>query len=204
MAKLNTLSILLFFFFLHYCLLNAAESGRAPSPTETPYFIKSECRVTRYTALCIQTLSNYSSTIQTRRQLAQAALSVSLSRARSASAFISRLARMRGMKPGEYAAVKDCVASVGASVDQLSRSMRELRGLQAQPAAVGGDFEWHVSNVQTWVSAALTNADTCLGGFSGAAMDGRVKAAVRRRIVDCAQVTSNALALVNRYAARHM
>lgn len=199
MAKLNTLSVLLFFSLC--CLLHAAEPGRSPSPTGAPYFIKSECRITRYPALCIQTLSIYSSTIQTRRQLAQVALSVSLSRARSAATFISRLARIRGMKPSEYAAVKDCVASVGASVDQLSRSMRELGGLR--PAAAGGDFEWHVSNVLTWVSSALTNADTCLGGFSGAAMDGRVKAAVRRRIVDCAQVTSNALALINRFAVRH-
>lgn len=194
MAKLNTLS--LFLFTLH-CLLNTVKSGQAPSPTGATYLIQSECRVTRYPALCVQTLSNYSSTIQTRRQLAQAALSVSLSRAQSAAAFISKLARMQGMKPGEYAAVKDCVANVGDSVDQLSRSMKELGGL------AGGDFEWHVSNVQTWISTALTNADMCLDGFSGPAMDGRVKVTVRRRIVDCAQVTSNALALVNRFAARH-
>lgn len=43
----------------------------------------------------------------------------------------------------------------------------------------------------------------CLDGFDGRFMDGNVKAAIRRRVTNVAQVTSNALALVNRFAARH-
>ncbi|XP_057811374.1 21 kDa protein-like [Salvia miltiorrhiza] len=198
MAKLNTL--LLFIFSLH-CLLSTAESGRPASTAGATDLIKSECRATRYPALCIECLSNHSTTIQTRRQLAQAALSVSLSRAQSAASFISKLARMRGMKAGEYAAVQDCMENVGATVDQLSRSMKELGSLH-EPVT-SGDFSWHVGNVQTWVSTALTNENMCLEGFSGAAMDGNVKVAIRRRILNCAQVTSNALALVNRFATRH-
>ncbi|CAF2380530.1 unnamed protein product [Brassica napus] len=34
---------------------------------------------------------------------------------------------------------------------------------------------WKMSNVQTWVSAALTDETTCLDGFSGRAMEGKVK-----------------------------
>ncbi|KAG8374767.1 hypothetical protein BUALT_Bualt10G0030000 [Buddleja alternifolia] len=79
---------------------------------------------------------------------------------------------MKGMKPKEYLAVKDCIQNMGDSVDQLSRSMKEL-GLMGQVAS--GDFDWHVSNVQTWVSAALTNENTCQDGFTGSAMDGNVK-----------------------------
>ncbi|KAH6822157.1 hypothetical protein C2S53_016762 [Perilla frutescens var. hirtella] len=194
MAKLNTFLLLLFSI---NCLLNTAKLGRASRTAASTDLINSECRATRYPALCIQCLSNYSTTIQSQRELAQAALSVSLSRAQSAASFISKLSRMRGMKRGEYAAVKDCVENVGSSVDQLNRSMKELGGLHDR------DFTWHVSNVQTWVSAALTNENTCLYGFSDPSMDGNVKVAIRRRILNCAQVTSNALALVNRFAARH-
>ncbi|KAL0312808.1 UNVERIFIED_CONTAM: hypothetical protein Sradi_5680100 [Sesamum radiatum] len=135
---------------------------------------------------------------QSQRQLAQAALSVSLTRAQSAASFVSRLARIRGIKPMEYQAVKDCIQNMGDTVDQLSSSMKELGAMGA-----GQDFDWRVSNVQTWVSAALTNENTCMDGFRGAAMDGNVKVAIRRRVLDCAQVTSNALALVNRFASRH-
>ncbi|KAI3468891.1 hypothetical protein Pfo_025554 [Paulownia fortunei] len=198
MAKLNIFLLLLFLSF-HY-LLDTAKSATASNPEATD-FIKAECRATRYPALCVQCLSNYSTTIQqNQRQLAQAALSVSLVRAQSAASFVSELGRMRGMKPKEYGAVKDCIENMGDTVDQLSRSMKELGGMGR---VAGQDFNWHVSNVQTWVSAALTNENTCLDGFAGAAMDGNVKVAIRRRVLNCAQVTSNALALVNRFAARH-
>lgn len=198
MAKLNTFLLLLLSF--HY-LLDTAKSATDSNPVGATDFIKAECRATRYPALCVQSLSNYSTTIQqSQRQLAQAALSVSLSRAQSAASFVSKLARMKGIKPTEYRAVKDCIQNMGDTVDQLSRSMKELGGMAR---LAGQDFNWHVSNVQTWVSAALTNENTCLDGFAGAAMDGNVKVAIRRRVLDCAQVTSNALALVNRFAARH-
>ena len=42
-----------------------------------------------------------------------------------------------------------------------------------------------------------------LDGFSGHLMDGNVKAAIKRRFTIVAQVTSNALALVNHFASRH-
>lgn len=70
--------------------------------------------------------------------------------------------------------------------------MGELQGLKK-----GGEaFRWHLSNAETWVSAALTNEDTCLDGFQG--VDGVVKADVRRKISRVARVTSNALSLINR------
>ena len=65
------------------------------------------------------------------------------------------------------------------------------------------DFAWHMSNVQTWVSAAVTYENTCIDGFSGPLLEGRVKAAVKRRVFTVVQVTTNALALVNQFMERH-
>ncbi|KAK6138651.1 hypothetical protein DH2020_027608 [Rehmannia glutinosa] len=169
------------------------------SPNDvTTDFIKAECEATLYPALCIQCLSSYSTTIQnSHKQLAQAALSVSLSRAQSTASFIAKLARIRGFKPIQHRAVRDCLANMANSVDQLSRSVKELAGMRDD------DFDWHENNVDSWVGAALTFENTCLDLFAGPTMDGNVKVAVRRMVMDCAQVTSNALALVHRYAARH-
>ncbi|KAG8382388.1 hypothetical protein BUALT_Bualt05G0072200 [Buddleja alternifolia] len=199
MAKLNSLLLLLLIISFHY-ILHIANSASDSKP-KAANFIKAECGATLYPALCVHCLSSYSTKIQQNKlQLAQVALSVSLSRAQSVSRFVSKLARMRGVKTMEYRAVKDCVENMGGTVDQLSRSMRELGSMSR---VAGRDFEWHVSNVETWVSAALTYENTCLDGFAGAKMGGNVKVAIRRRVLNCAQVTSNALALVNRFAARH-
>ncbi|PSS11502.1 Pectinesterase inhibitor domain protein [Actinidia chinensis var. chinensis] len=188
---------LLLIISLHYMLV-IADSAADPAATN---FIKSSCRATRYPALCVRCLSSYAAKIQqSEKQLAQTALIVSLARARSTAAFVSKMTKVSGIKPREYQAVKDCVDNMGDTVDQLTRSIREL---SRTGQAAGQNFMWHMSNVQTWVSAALTDENTCVDGFAGHVMDGNVKAAIRRRVVSVAQVTSNALALVNRFAARH-
>ncbi|RWR80674.1 hypothetical protein CKAN_00932600 [Cinnamomum micranthum f. kanehirae] len=131
-------------------VLCVAVSVSATSRTGSSDFIKSSCSSTRYPAVCVQSLSVYASAIQqSPKQLAQTALNVSLARARSVSTFVSKLSHAKGMSSRDRAAIKDCVDNIGDSVDELTRSVKEV---------------------------------------------------VRGRIVNVAQVTSNALALVNRYA----
>ncbi|KAJ4829360.1 hypothetical protein Tsubulata_024241 [Turnera subulata] len=65
------------------------------------------------------------------------------------------------------------------------------------------DVEDGMSNVQTWMSAALTDEETCTDGFEDVE-DGSVKAEVCNRAAVVKKFTSNALALVNTYAAKGM
>lgn len=179
---------------LSIALYMAGMATSASSPTD---FIKVHCKATRYPALCIESLVRYASEIQrNEHHLAVTALSVSLARARSAALVVNKLSKVRGIKPRELEAVKDCVENMGDSVDRLSVSIKEL-------GIVGKDFGRHMSNVKTWVSAALTDENTCLDGFEERSFSGIVKAAIKRRVSDVARVTSNALGLVNHYASRH-
>ncbi|CAA3018276.1 21 kDa -like [Olea europaea subsp. europaea] len=195
--SISLLPLLLVFF---NNILQMAESTAAQNPKATD-FIKTSCSATRYPALCVDCLASYASTVQqNEQQLAKASLEVSLSRAQAASTFVYGLSKLKGINRREYLAVKDCIQNMGDTVAQLSQSLKELGGMRI---LAGQNFFWHVGNVKTWVSAALTNENTCLDGFSSPAMDGNVKISIRRRVLNCAQVTSNALALVNRFAARH-
>ncbi|KAK9103227.1 hypothetical protein Sjap_020481 [Stephania japonica] len=182
--------------------ISSTSGGRAQrhSPSD---FIKSSCLSTTYPSLCYESLSTYASSIQQNpKQLAQAALSVSLARARSASSSISQTLRSNPpTRHREFQALRDCLDTMGDSVDRLSKSINELSRLRGPVA--GQSFLWHMSNVQTWVSAALTDDTTCVDGFAGHALDGRVKAQIRPTVLNVAQVTSNALALVNRFAAKY-
>lgn len=198
MARLGLISLLVIFHVVY--MVGKAEST-PPRHSSSTNFIKASCRATQYPALCVQCLAGYAHSIRrSQRQLAQTALIVSLARVRKAEAFVAKLTKVRGIKPREYGAVKDCIENMGDSVDRLGQSVREL-GHTGR--AFGQEFTWHMSNVQTWVSAALTDETTCLDGFSGRFMDGNIKNAIRRRVNNVAQVTSNALALVNSFAAKH-
>lgn len=200
MANLGLYYLSLVILSCHFMTNNIAESVVVTnSNREATNFIRLSCKATLYPVLCFQSLSMYATKIQqNEHQLAEAALSVSLAKARFTKMFVSKLTKVSGIRTREFRAVKDCIENMGDTVYQLSRSMKEMSQIRGNQ-----DFMWHMSNVQTWVSAALTYENTCFDGFSGNFMEGNVKAAVKRRVVTVAQVTSNALALVNRFAERH-
>ncbi|XP_059657466.1 21 kDa protein-like [Cornus florida] len=203
MAKLGLCLLLLFFFF--HIMVSMVEptiaTNSSATNSSTTNFIKASCKVTSYFALCVHSLSSYASTIQqSDQQLTQASLSVSLARARLAAVYVSKMTKTSGIKPREYQAVKDCIANIGDAIYELNNSVQELGHMGKAGAQ---DFEWHMSNVQTWVSTALTKENTCLDGFAVQGMDGNVKTAIKNRVTIVAQLTSNAVALASRYAARH-
>ncbi|GAY41374.1 hypothetical protein CUMW_058950 [Citrus unshiu] len=185
------------------CIMGMAKAGtitELPSHNGDSIFIETSCKSTRYRTVCVQSLLPYAYKIQrSPLQMALEALSVSLSRTKSADAFVSNLVKHKDLKPREQQPIDDCLQLMGDSIDRLSKSVQELRGISG---ANDRDFLWHISNVQTWVSAALTDDDTCLDGL--AALDGEVKDSIRTRVSNVAEVTSNALALVNQLAKTHL
>jgi pectinesterase inhibitor-like protein len=110
---------------------------------------------------------------------------------------MSTIAKSQGLNPKEVAAMKDCVEVLSESVDELRRSINEISRLSTS------NFELTMSDVQTWVSAALTDENTCTEGFQEINAKGNIKTIVRGKIVQVAQLTSNALALINKLAASH-
>ncbi|XP_074331104.1 21 kDa protein [Apium graveolens] len=198
MASLG-LYLLLIFSFQYITYIRGSFVVTTSTPRATN-FIKTSCKATSYPVLCFQLLSVYAGKIQqNEHELARAALSVSLAKAESTTVFVSRMPKVRGIKPREFKAVKDCIDNMQNTVNQLHRSMKELDLMDKVRVQ---DFVWHMSNVQTWISAALTFENTCIEGFSGPLWDGRIKASVKGRVVSVAQVTSNALALVNQFMVR--
>ncbi|KAL2329370.1 hypothetical protein Fmac_022797 [Flemingia macrophylla] len=191
--------------YLITSLLIILTSGFTSTGSERPYqeastlFIRTSCSSTTYPRLCYSSLVKHADLIQTNRMVLTAtALNVTLASAKSTSAMMSTLAKSRGLKPREVAAMKDCVEELGDSVDELRRSIAEMSHLRPS------NFEITMSDVQTWVSAALTDESTCTDGFQENATDGAdIKTTVKGRIVQVAQLTSNALALINQLANSH-
>ncbi|KAH6761224.1 Plant invertase/pectin methylesterase inhibitor superfamily protein [Perilla frutescens var. frutescens] len=109
-----------------------------------------------------------------------------------------KLSHTAGMTPREVSAMQNCVEELSDTVDQLRNSMAEMKQLKG-----GSNFALLINDVQTWVSAALTDEDTCMDGFDGKFMNGGVKTAVRGKTVNVAHLMSNALALINNYASLH-
>ncbi|XVF79865.1 hypothetical protein PTKIN_Ptkin15bG0024300 [Pterospermum kingtungense] len=200
MAKLS-LSLMLFIFCIN--IATVEPSMTRPRRSRARTFIEASCQTTRYPALCIKCLSRYAnSNIQDAQQLAHIALTVSLYRARYTRSYMLKVAKeLKAIRAKEYPAVRDCLQQIDDSVNQLSQSIRELRHLNPK-AGMTDDIFWHIDNVKTWVSAALTDASSCADEFPGHRMS-KMKATIKGKVLNVAQLTSNALALFHQYAARY-
>ncbi|KAK6251169.1 Pectinesterase inhibitor domain - like 10 [Theobroma cacao] len=185
------LILILFTTHLNFCI---AARKILSSETDTE-FIKTSCGATSYPDLCFTTFSSYASEIQASPKiLASKSLSLTLNTTLSASKFLTELSKSQDLEPREAAALQDCVEEISDSVDELKRSIGEMDEIE------GKSFAFRMSDIETWVSAALTDEDTCTDGFSENATDGDVKATVRSQIEKVAHMTSIALAFVNCYA----
>ncbi|KAK9063256.1 hypothetical protein SSX86_017126 [Deinandra increscens subsp. villosa] len=161
--------------------------------TNNVEFIRTSCGFTTYPTLCFNSLSERAGAIQTSpKLLAQTALSVTLDTTRTTSSSMVKLSKVHGMTPREVAAMKDCIEVLSDSVYELQRSLEEM----VQPGSK--DSRLVMSDIQTWVSSAITDEDTCSEGFKN---DPKMKSVVRGKIVNVAHLTSNALALINSYAS---
>lgn len=209
------LSILIFIILLQYYQstsisasrtllnINANEEDHQNSTTDTD-FVKQSCNNTTYPDLCCSTLSNYTNLIQNNpKELACAALNVTLSEAQVASRVIkAKSGRAKGNntttkgKRRAYA-MKDCVEVLKDALDELKMSVEEME--RASPEE--SDFRFRVNNVQTWVSAALTDDDTCMDGLEQGGKNTEDYKRIRDEVVKVAHLTSVALALINNYAA---
>ncbi|TXG70725.1 hypothetical protein EZV62_005660 [Acer yangbiense] len=175
-------------------VINSSSATRpiAASKTSTD-FIKKSCSSTTYPTLCFSSLANQASLIQTSpKLLAHAALNVTLSTAKTTSAMMVQLSKSSGMKTREVGAMQDCLEELSDSVYELRRSIAEMGQIDSS------NYKLTMSDIQTWVSAALTDETTCSDDFDGKTKNGKV---VRERILNISHLTSNALALINRYAS---
>lgn len=188
-------------FFLTFSLF-AVFLGSLSATTETNAtdFIRASCSATLYPDVCHSSLYRYASTVHgDPYRLARVAISVSLSRARRTATYVFSVSRQAdyGGDSRTASALHDCFSNFGDAVDEIRGSMKQMRQLRS----TGTDqesFRFQISNVQTWMSAALTDEETCTDGLEDVE-DGPVKSEVMAKASEVTKVTSNALALVNRY-----
>ncbi|WOL06670.1 hypothetical protein Cni_G15404 [Canna indica] len=86
----------------------------------------------------------------------------------------------------EMMAIRDCVELLGYSIDELGSSLQEIG-----PLISGNRSAHNEANLRAWLSAALSNQDTCLEGFEGT--DGRLRQYLEGRLAEVTTLVSNLL-----------
>ncbi|XP_058206184.1 probable pectinesterase/pectinesterase inhibitor 61 [Rhododendron vialii] len=169
--------------------IRARASGVSSGDRKPTVAISRTCSRTRYQSLCINSLLDFpGATSADEHDLVHISVNMTLrrvGRALSASSDINNLA----MDLHVRSAYDDCLDLLDGSVDHLARSLIAVAEGNAQPTGSTED-------VVTWLSAAMTNQDTCAEGLEE--VSGSVKKQMEERLKDLSELVSNSLAI---YAA---
>ncbi|KAK8570234.1 hypothetical protein V6N13_002929 [Hibiscus sabdariffa] len=156
-------------------------------------YVHDACSVTRYRALCIRTLAPFSSSAKTSpSKWARAGVSVTIGETKKVAQYLLKVKKHREMRGRYRIALSDCIECFQNAIDELHSSLGVLRNLSAS------NFYSQMGDVTTWLSAALTDQDTCVDGFENP--KGKQAEILRSRVLRSSYFTSNALALVNKLA----
>ncbi|XWS48547.1 hypothetical protein CRYUN_Cryun13aG0087400 [Craigia yunnanensis] len=154
-------------------------------PTQS---ISKTCSKTRFPNLCVNSLLEFPGSVTASEQdLVHISFNMTLQHFSKALYTTTSISHVQ-MDPHVRSAYDDCLELLEDSVDALSRSLFSVIPSQDSNKKGGSN-----QDVMTWLSAALTNQDTCTEGFEG--VSGAVKDQVAARLNDLSELVSNCLSI---------
>ncbi|XVE58377.1 hypothetical protein DITRI_Ditri04bG0164900 [Diplodiscus trichospermus] len=150
--------------------------------------ISKTCSKTRFPNLCLNSLLEFPGSLTASEQdLVHISFNVTLQHFSKALYMTTSISYLQ-MDPRVRSAYDDCLELLEDSIDALSRSL-----FSVIPSQDGNNKGGSNQDVMTWLSAALTNQDTCMEGFEG--VSGTVKNQVTPKLNDLSELVSNCLSI---------
>ncbi|CAL5204052.1 unnamed protein product [Lathyrus oleraceus] len=183
---------------IHYRRENQPKNPSLRSnPTQA---ISRTCSKTRFPSLCETSLLDYpGSTIATEKDLIHISLNMTLQHLSKALYSSASISSTVGMNPRIRAAYQDCLELLDDSIDALTRALTSVVPSSSSKGAAKPLTSSSTDDVLTWLSAALTNQDTCAEGFTDTS--GNVKDQMANNIKDLSELVSNCLAIFSNSGA---
>ncbi|KAL1203372.1 putative pectinesterase/pectinesterase inhibitor 34 [Cardamine amara subsp. amara] len=168
---------------------NQSAPGLARKPSQA---ISKACELTRFPELCVDSLMDFPGSLaaSSAKDLIHVTVNMTLHHF-SHALYSSSSFSFVDMPPRARSAYDACLELLDDSVDALSNALSSVvsvSGAQTKP-----------QDVMTWLSAALTNHDTCTEGFDGVD-DGSVKNQMTAALKNLSELVSNCLAI---FSATH-
>lgn len=170
-----------------------------PSPNQTTKtyksFVYTSCNLATYPSICYQYLSSYASKIKADPfNLCNSSLSVVLTQAKKTRSVISDVLQKKNCNISDSAskALKDCLSNVKSSMDEIKESLEDMNSLEESY-----NKAFQMSTIKTYVSAAITNHETCFDGLDEENVDASLRDKIKNSMLNVQRMTSNSLYFIN-------
>ncbi|KAJ7978409.1 Pectinesterase [Quillaja saponaria] len=182
---------------LTICLmLGAIHHESKTKSSETPLVssnsaesIKAICKVTRFPDSCFTSISSLHSFPQKLND-PEAILNLSLQVSINELSKLSSLFKTLGGSNSNKAALSDCQDQIDESLSRLNDSVSAMKVGPGQKILT----EAKINDIQTWISSAMTDQETCLDGLEE--MESTALVEVKSKMHKSREYTSNSLAII--------
>ncbi|PON63107.1 Pectin lyase fold/virulence factor [Parasponia andersonii] len=181
-------------------IVAGVNSRKAPSndvvldPT-THAILKSSCSITRFPELCYSTVASNAGAakrVRSPRDVIETSLNITITAVEHNYFAIKRLAETRkGLTKREKTALHDCLETIDETLDDLREAQDDLHVYPNKKS-----LSQHADDLKTLLSAAITNQETCLDGFSHDKADEKVRKVLIAGEVHVERLCSNVLAMI--------
>ncbi|XP_022889551.1 pectinesterase-like [Olea europaea var. sylvestris] len=157
--------------------------------------VKSSCNITLYPDLCYSTIASFltqNKNVKSQRDVIELALNITLTTLQSNYFKVEKLiAKGKKLTEREKTALNDCLETIDETLDELHETVEDLEEYPNKKS-----LKEHADDLKTLMSAAMTNQETCLDGFSHDNADKHVREELIKAEDHVEKMCSNVLAMI--------
>ncbi|KAL9463584.1 hypothetical protein AB3S75_001403 [Citrus x aurantiifolia] len=156
--------------------------------------LKSSCSSTRYPDLCFSAIAavpEASKKVTSQKDVIEMSLNITTTAVEHNYFGIQKLLKRKNLTKREKVALHDCLETIDETLDELHKAVEDLEEYPNKKS-----LSQHADDLKTLMSAAMTNQETCLDGFSHDDANKHVRDALSDGQVHVEKMCSNALAMI--------
>lgn len=156
--------------------------------------LKTSCSNTRYPELCFSAIASVpeaSKKVTSQKDVIEMSLNLTTTTVEHNYFKIKKLIKRKNLTKREKTALHDCLETIDETLDELHEAVEDLQEYPNKKS-----LTQHADDLKTLMSAAMTNQETCLDGFSHDDADKHVRDALLDGQVHVEKMCSNALAMI--------
>ncbi|XP_022715373.1 pectinesterase-like [Durio zibethinus] len=157
--------------------------------------VKSACSSTLYPDLCFSEVASASAAatkkVTSQKDVIELSLNITTTAVEHNYFKIKKLLAKKGLTEREKTALHDCLETIDETLDELHQAVEDLHEYPNKKS-----LTQHADDLKTLMSAAMTNQETCLDGFSHDEADKKVRKVLIAGEKYVEKMCSNALAMI--------
>ncbi|GAA0142563.1 esterase [Lithospermum erythrorhizon] len=163
--------------------------------TTAHVILKSSCESTLYPDLCYSALANeaelMSKKVMSQKDVIELSINITMKVVQKNYQVIEKILKKKKLTKREKGALNDCLETIDETLDELQKAVEDLELYPNKKS-----LKEHADDLKTLLSAAMTNPETCIDGFSHDGADKDVRKALIAGQKKIEKMCSNALAMI--------